>query len=124
MSILDLTMHFRELKARKQIAGKHCFSDPDEASPGRPLESDPGAENSHLLQHTKMRCCDMLVFGLRPQAIPCRFCADRSVPVSYIYRLHGNPQFKISKRWQTMPTAKAGYRPRFRLVEENLRISL
>jgi hypothetical protein len=70
MSIPDLEMHFRKLEVREQIAGEHGLRDPDETLPGRPLESDPRAENRHVFQQTKMRSCDVLVFWLRPETIP------------------------------------------------------
>jgi hypothetical protein len=81
-------MHFGQFEVGKQVAGEHCLGDPDEAAPGHLLESDPRAENSHALELTKMRCCDVFVFWLRPQAIPRQFCAVCLVALWVNSRLH------------------------------------
>src|SRR6202022_2642109 len=76
MSVADLPMHFRQPEAGKQIAGEHSLSDPDDAAPTGPLKSDPGTEDNHSIQHTKMGSRDVLVFVLRPHAIPSGFWAN------------------------------------------------
>src|SRR6516162_10980058 len=98
MSVSDLAMHFQELEVSKQIAGEHSIGDPDATLSSHPFESDPGAENCHTLQDSKMRRSNVLVLGLRPQAIPGRFCVLLLFSLCSKCPVHGNHRARVSKR--------------------------
>jgi hypothetical protein len=102
MSIPDLAVHFRQLKASEQISGEHCLRDPGETLPGASLESDPGTENGHALHHPQMRGRNVFVLRLRSQAVPVGYFAIPVASTGGRYPLHGK-----ATRWPAATTGAA-----------------